>query len=119
MSIAQHWQDATACHSSMQLTCTHMRSPMHSPAFIYTALQSSGRQRLKAHNIYSFTRQRSALMQHKTAFTHLPEVFGILAAHSFALQRTSGCTDPAPTILGLLHGLLASAIEVNSSSGLK
>ena len=58
-------------------------------------------------------------MQHKTAFTHLPELGAILAAHSFALQRTSGCTDPPTTILGLLHGVLASAIEVSNSSGLQ
>ena len=71
----------------------------------------------------------SSLMQHKTAFTHLPkvgrlstgnqEVCAILAANSFALQSNSGRTDPAPTVLRLLHGLLASAIEVSSSSGLE
>lgn len=51
-------------------------------------------------------------VQHKTAFCHAPEVAAALAAHSFGGQGPPGRADPPPAVLGLLHGLLACAVEV-------
>ena len=51
-------------------------------------------------------------MQHKTAFCHAPEVAAALAAHGYGGQGGPGRTDPPPAVLGLLHGLLACAVEV-------